>query len=307
LNSKTSTDMIKYLLLFLPILWAGLSSCERQATSTVTATESQPLAIKVQNPQVTTLITRSPRIISTPEQKPTSINHPTSIPATPTTAFHVCSPLDDIPIQSLMEQIVNPFNPPYPGSDNPHQGVDLAVLSEINRIALSGSPVQSALDGKVVLVIRDRFPYGNAILIETPLNQIPTKLLAQIQLPTPAPTLPPHPSLTCPESENPPRWDTASRSLYSLYAHMAETPNFTPGDPIVCGQQIGNIGNSGNALNPHLHLEMRVGPANAVFPGMAHYDTRAKAEEMQSYCIWRVSGLFQLVNPMVLFIDEDVR
>ncbi len=299
--------MIKHLLLFLPILWVGLSSCEQQATNTATATETQPIAIKVQQAQVTPLITSSPRTTSTPERQPTSTNQPTFIPATPTTAFHACSPLGDIPIQSLMEHIVNPFNPPPLGSDDPHQGVDFAVLSVINRIALSGSPVQSAMGGKVVLVIHDRFPYGNAILIETPLNRIPTKLLDQIQLPTPAPTLPPHPSLTCPESENPPQWDEASRSLYLLYAHMAETPDFIPGDHVVCGQQIGNIGDSGNALNPHLHLEMRVGPANVYFPGMAHYDTRAKAEEMQSYCIWRVSGLFQLVNPMVLFTDEDAR
>ena len=73
------------------------------------------------------------------------------------------------------------------------------------------------------------------------------------------------------------------------------------GDRVACGAQIGVVGQSGNALNPHLHLEARVGPANARFNGLAHYETRATPEEMWSYCMWRVSGVFQLMDPATLF------
>jgi len=58
------------------------------------------------------------------------------------------------------------------------------------------------------------------------------------------------------------------------------------------------VGDSGNALNPHLHLEMRIGPAGITFAGMSHYDNSATSEEMAAYCTWRVSGKFQLVDPL---------
>ena len=68
-----------------------------------------------------------------------------------------------------------------------------------------------------------------------------------------------------------------------------------------CGQVIGAIGESGNALNPHLHLEVRLGPAGVRFPGMAHYDSGASPDEMAAYCQWRVSGAFLTLDPLRLF------
>jgi len=97
-----------------------------------------------------------------------------------------------------------------------------------------------------------------------------------------------------------PPWNEASRSLYILYVHLQERAAFQPGDSIQCGQAIGRIGQSGNALNPHLHLEVRVGPAGARFSSMAHYDNTAQPEEMGNYCTWLVSDLFQLVDPLRL-------
>jgi murein DD-endopeptidase MepM/ murein hydrolase activator NlpD len=220
-------------------------------------------------------------------------------------ALKVCSPLKEIVLSQIEKHIVNPYKPPHPGSDDPHQGVDIAILDKTNGYAIPGAPVQAILDGKVVLVIDDRFPYGNAILIETPLNQLPPGWFSYLQIPTPAPTLPPHPSLTCPVSGFFPNWDDNKRSLYLLYAHMLEPSRFKPGDPITCGDTLGAIGESGNALNPHLHIEARVGPAGVVFPGLAHYETRARPEEMEAYCLWRVSGVFQLLDPMSIFaIDQ---
>ena len=69
---------------------------------------------------------------------------------------------------------------------------------------------------------------------------------------------------------------------------------------MACGELIGATGDTGNALNPHLHVEMRVGPAGANFESMAHYESRASDVEMASYCQWRVSGEFVLVDPGLL-------
>jgi murein DD-endopeptidase MepM/ murein hydrolase activator NlpD len=68
----------------------------------------------------------------------------------------------------------------------------------------------------------------------------------------------------------------------------------------VCGSPIGRIGDTGNALNPHLHLETRVGPAGVVFQGMSHYDPGASTAEMDAYCAWRIGGAFRLVDPLLI-------
>jgi murein DD-endopeptidase MepM/ murein hydrolase activator NlpD len=81
---------------------------------------------------------------------------------------------------------------------------------------------------------------------------------------------------------------------------MKEPMELQPGQAVTCGQTIGAIGSSGNALNPHLHLEVRAGPSRASFSSMAHYDNSASAEEMANYCAWRVSGIFQLIDPLRL-------
>jgi murein DD-endopeptidase MepM/ murein hydrolase activator NlpD len=235
----------------------------------------------------------------------------TSIPtvqltATPTipAAPPVCSALDGIRIDDLASHIVNPFQPPPPGSDDPHQGVDLADLFPGSGVARAGRGVQAALAGRTASVIRNRFPYGNAILIETRLEDLPAAWLESLPVPTPGPTLPARSALTCPTPQVPVAWDLAQRSLYLLYAHMQQAPSLRPGEAVLCGENLGAIGSTGNALNPHLHLEARVGPAGADFSSMAHYTTSASSAEMRAYCDWRVSGLFQLIDPMRVFTSS---
>jgi murein DD-endopeptidase MepM/ murein hydrolase activator NlpD len=123
-----------------------------------------------------------------------------------------------------------------------------------------------------------------------------------LDLPTPAPTLGPHPALTCPELDPGLAWDLKRRSLYLLYAHLLEPVALAPGDPVACGQGLGAVGASGNALNPHLHLEVRTGPAGARFESLAHYTASATEDEMAGYCLWRVSGWFQPVDPAGLLL-----
>jgi murein DD-endopeptidase MepM/ murein hydrolase activator NlpD len=212
----------------------------------------------------------------------------------------VCSPLEDVPLGDLEGKVVNPYLPPPAGSDDPHQGVDLAILDPDLLFAVSGWPVHAALEGQVVGIILDRFPYGNAVLIEVPLASIPELWFDELIVPTPAPPLEPHPALTCPPAEFTLTWPPSARSLYFLYAHLEKAPLVAAGDDVSCGQPLGIIGSSGNALNPHLHLEIRVGQSGANFTSMAHYLSSASQDELGNYCLWRVSGYFQTVDPLAL-------
>jgi murein DD-endopeptidase MepM/ murein hydrolase activator NlpD len=209
----------------------------------------------------------------------------------------LCSPLEGYSQAELKAAVSNPFNPPaQAGSDDPHQAVDLAISQY--GLALAGEPVHAILAGQVAAVIEDRFPYGNAIMIETPLKTLPIEWLDQQQVPTTAPTLPPHPALTCPQVDLDFNLSNENRSFYVLYAHMQAPADYQLGDSLDCGALLGHIGQSGNAMNPHVHIEIRVGPSGARFQGLAHYETRASPAEMSAYCTWRVSGVFQLIDPM---------
>lgn len=239
---------------------------------------------------------------------PTPDPPPSPLPATATASpvptatsqIEVCSPLQDVPLAQLPGRISNPFNPPPPGSDNPHAGVDLADRYQGAGPALEGLGVQAVLSGRVAAVVTDRFPFGNALLVETPLEGLPPAFLVQMQVPTPAPTPAAPPALTCPPGFSI-ETDGSRRSLYLLYAHLKAPAGLQLEEPIACGQALGAIGSTGNALNPHLHLEARVGPAGVRLSSMAHYDTGASPEEMANYCAWSVSGLFQVLDPMRLF------
>lgn len=196
--------------------------------------------------------------------------------------------------------ITNPYAPPPPGSDDPHMGVDFSDMMPDTQIAVAGRTVLASLSGRVAGVSDDRFPYGNSVIIETPLADFPPEwvnsletLAASAQPVTPV-------ALWCPEGIP---WveESGSVSLYILYAHLEQPTGLVMGRQVTVGQVLGTVGMSGNALNPHLHLETRVGPSGVDFASMAHYDTGASYEEMTTYCTWRVGGQFVLLDPMKLF------
>ncbi|MHB1119015.1 MAG: M23 family metallopeptidase [Bellilinea sp.] len=275
--------MLKSLSLF--VLFAlALNGCSPARM----VTDAAPTLTPTINPP-----THTPTIVLTETPAPARV--PTQVPP------KVCSPLAGVNLDQLAEMIVNPYHPPKPGSDDPHQGLDLANLSGPGGIALSGMTVQGVMAGKVAGVAKDRFPYGNMLIVETLLDENYLGQLPTLVLPTPLPERLPRGALTCPELDASPAAANEPRSLYILYAHMQNPPIFTPGDDIACGQEIGAIGDSGNALNPHLHIEARVGPAGQIFASMAHYDPSADYGEMAAYCTWRVSGVFQTINPECLW------
>lgn len=226
---------------------------------------------------------------------PTGTPEPPAPTATPA-ASPVCSPLDGLALADLPALISNPYHPPRAGSDDPHHGIDLADTLNPNRIALTGRGVKAVLAGTVAAVVVDRFPYGNALIVETPLDALPADLLAQIDPPAAVPTIVP-PALTCPPFAAERAGDAGRRSVYVLYAHMLSAPALAVGDAVTCGQPLGAIGQSGNALNPHLHIEVRVGPGGARPGSLAHYTDSATLDEMAAYCAWRVSDLFVKVDP----------
>ncbi len=235
---------------------------------------------------------------ASPQPQPTPLPTPT---ATPLPVPQICSPLEGYTLEQLREQISNDYHPPAAGSDDPHQGIDFADFNPADKIAVTGMPVLAATDGTVAAVLKDRFPYGNAVMVEVPLAGWDPAWVAGLQLPEALPELRSGGALTCPEPPTLPA-DRSQRSLYILYAHLLEAPQVIPGQAVSCGQTLGKVGQSGNALSPHLHIEVRVGPAGMQWDSLAHYDVSASPAEMGAYCLWRVSGAFQTINPLCVLV-----
>ncbi len=222
---------------------------------------------------------------------------------TPSLQMQICSPLEGETLSELTEIITQPFKPPRAGQDvenDDHHGVDFAFYRRKGLLSIDGLPIHSALDGEVVTIINDKYPYGNAIIIETPLDSISPILLEQLNLPSIQPTVVPDPKFNWAPEELPFQLSKISRSLYICYAHLKYPADVNIGDKVTCGQQIGQVGNTGDSSNPHLHFETRVGPSGARFESMAYYSAQSTQSERYNYVVWRVSNLFQLFDPMVL-------
>jgi murein DD-endopeptidase MepM/ murein hydrolase activator NlpD len=194
------------------------------------------------------------------------------MPASPP-AFQACSPLAGHTWSDLREIVTNPFDPPQPGKDSGHHGVDFAYYRRGYRLSIEGVPVQSVFPGKVAAVIHNRPPYGNMVIVETPgvgladfLGMVP------------------------------------GESLYLLYAHMKTDPLVNLGQDVICGEKLGEVGNTppGWSSNPHLHLEARIGPSGREFSSMAYYDNSISLEEKINYELWRTSGTFRMFDPLRL-------
>lgn len=212
------------------------------------------------------------QILPTLTATPLPTREPT---ATPLPEVEICSPLYSTPLDELAAIVSDGFHPPPPGQDGRHQGVDFAYYRKFGRDSIAGESVQAVLAGKIAAAIRDRFPYGNLLIVETPFSTIPAWVRETLDL-------------------------SGGESLYVLYAHLEELYPIEMGESIVSCQPIGTVGKSGNAGVAHLHLEMRVGNAAQSFPSMAYYVAEATPEERQTYLRWRVSGEFRAVDPMLI-------
>ncbi len=279
-------------ILLLILLLAGCAAPAATATNTPAAASQTPVpATQTQIPTPSSTKTATP----TPEATSTQVP-----------AARVCSPLEGIGLDQLPQLMTGDlYNPPAPGLESGHHGVDFAFYRFGDLTTMLGLPVQAILSGKVAAVIDDEKPYGNAIIIETPLENIPIEWRATINLPVVLATVQPDPRLTCPNPPVEPWMAASQRSIYHLYAHLKELPPLKIGDRVSCGQAIGEVGTTGNSVNAHLHLETRIGPAGAAFTGLGHYEARLAEEDRSNYCTWRVSGWFQMFDPMTLFQQQQ--
>lgn len=224
----------------------------------------------------------------------------TPIPPTPTPVKQsaICSPLEGETLASLQEIITQPFKQPRPGQDDGHHGVDFAHYRRNDLLSIDGVAIQSVLYGEVVTIIKDKYPYGNALIIETSLDSIAPELLALIMPPEIAPTVIPDPKFNWAPTDLPFELSESSRSLYIYYAHLKFLPEVEIGQKVTCGQRIGQVGTTGDSTNPHLHFETRIGPSGARFESMAYYITQSTETERYNYIMWRISNLFQIFDPM---------
>jgi len=229
----------------------------------------------------------------------------TQIQSTPTPILQneICSPLETETLQTLQDIITQPYKQPRIGIDDgppTHHGVDFSHYRRGDLLTIEGVAIQSVLDGEVVTVINDRFPYGYSLIIETPLATLSPQLLAKFNLPEIRPTVMPDPKFYWSPGELPFLLSETDFSIYINYAHLLSAPEVHVGEQVTCGQRIGQVGNSGDSTNPHLHFETRIGPSGARFESMAYYIPDSSASERYNYIVWRISNLFQVFDPMLL-------
>lgn len=201
---------------------------------------------------------------------------PTSTP-TPSFSFHICSPLAENSLEELPQIVSSPYTAPPPGHEERHEGVDFSYYRRKDRTSIQGEGVQSVLPGRVAATIRDKFPYGNMVIVETPGEWLPASLVDLLNL-------------------------APRQSLYLLYAHMEKGPEVSLGDRVDACQALGTVGKTGNAGVAHLHLETRAGPPGAQFPDMAYYGLKDSEEEHWNYVRWRTGGDFNHFDPLKLLV-----
>jgi murein DD-endopeptidase MepM/ murein hydrolase activator NlpD len=262
-----------------------LTACNKTSKALPTITPSQEAQAEETNAQPTPT-----------QSRPTPT--PTLVPTEIAQSFSISSPLEGETFESLGEILSKPLDIPPFGADTGHHGMDFAYFQRGDRNSIQGIKIYSIFDGKTVLSLDDEYPYGYTMMVETPLTDLPEVWQVMLlDLYQPVPDDPGY-RLYCPPV-TPPQV-TGEYSLYVVYAHMEAKPDFEPGDPIKSGQLLGSVGNSGYSSNPHLHLELRIGPSGANFTTMAHYQNTVTEEQMSNYCLWRMSGYYQLFDPFIL-------
>jgi murein DD-endopeptidase MepM/ murein hydrolase activator NlpD len=267
------------------LLLLGLTSCQspNQSLPTPVETLENPAAgFSTDMAGSQPVSTVADPVLPTPTQaNPAPVYFTPTPHFTPTpgmvTTFSICSPLEDHSLTDLLDIISFPYDPPPPGKDTGHHGVDFAYYRRGERLSIQGVPVQSVLPGRVAAINHNLIPYGNMIMVETPYNRLSLSLIDFLGIPD-------------------------QQSIYLLYAHMQDPPLPAFGEEIACGQTLGAVGNTPEHWSsaPHLHFEARYGPAGYDFSGMRFYDPYAQIEEMEMYILWRTSGDFVLLDPLVL-------
>lgn len=285
-------DNLRWVGIFLLLVILSLSACTGGMPSDEVSQENQiqnttdpagEVSAVVQGYSLPTGTETSSKTITPTGSQPSADHTDTPVPVdhlTPTPAesavSEICSPLEEHALDELAQIISAPYDPPPAGKEQRHHGTDFSYYRRGERSSILGVGIQSVLDGVVVARGEDTFPYGNFLIIETGQRNAPVWLQDEIGL-------------------------TGGMSLYLLYAHMQDAPRVNLGDGISSCQLIGSVGASGNAVEPHLHLEARLGPAGRSFPdGLAFYHTQTTEEQRENYTTWRTGGEFTHFDPMII-------
>jgi len=276
------------------------------ASCTARPGQVSPATTPVLQPSISLEATKTLPVTPVPTRTAPAVPTETPSPSPEAQPVQAFSPLESFSLEELPEILVVPFKAPRPGQDDGHHGTDFAFFRRGDRDSILGLGVNAIFTGKIAAAVQDRPPYGNMVMVETPLDDLPDNLIGFGSLP-PLPTvIPGNIRLSCPTLETPTVDGDDPKSLYLLYAHMEKAPAWKMGDPVKSGQLLGSVGNTGDSSNPHLHLEARIGPSGSTFAGMAHYTNSASPAEIAGYCTWRVSGVYRLIDPMQLLTVHQV-
>jgi murein DD-endopeptidase MepM/ murein hydrolase activator NlpD len=237
------------------IVLAFLSACSplaRRSAVVLPATEAVTRRPPLRSPTavVPTRTSTSSPSLTTPIQAPPGASPSVDSFRPPTPTLEpwavLCSPLKDHSLTDLVEIISRPYDPPPEGREEDHHGVDFSYYRRRERLSIRGVEVRSVLPGRVAASLADKFPYGNALIVETPLREINPVWVSDLDL-----------------------YVKDGESLYVLYAHLESPPEAALGQDVGACQSLGMVGSSGNAGVAHLHLETRIGPGGERFQSMA--------------------------------------
>jgi murein DD-endopeptidase MepM/ murein hydrolase activator NlpD len=204
--------------------------------------------------------------------------------------LEICSPLGEHLLTALPEIVSSAYTAPPVGREERHHGVDFSYYRSGDRESIAGESIQAILDGRVALVLKDSFPYGNAVILETRISDLPeawSDMLAQ--------------RIEAYQAEV---HDTSPLSIYFLYAHLQNATALQAGQQVHACTLLGAVGKSGNAGVAHLHLEMRLGVYNAILEEMGYYLYEITPQQREAYLRWRTSGEFRHFDPMLLLAAE---
>ncbi len=248
----------------------------REAVSTSTPTEPYSDSKTEDESSFPAEVPPFPTFVS-PTHEPTATLTPTVVVSSLEYAPEaLCSPIEGIEMYELQSIISQEYNVPNQFSDSGHHGVDFGSYN-FREQYLFGIYIKAMLAGKVAGVVNNRFPLGNAIILETTYEELPESLREIIDI-------------------------EPGQSLYHLYGHLMDDPDIVIGTRFNCGDPINRLGASQTA-EAHLHLETRVGRSGLVTDSMAFYDTSATEEEQEEYLWWRTSGDLVPFDPMDIFLN----
>ena len=219
----------------------------------------------------------------TPSETPIPIATFTALP-TPTLTpkpAEICSPLVVQELGKLEQIITQPFQMPrvMPDgsySDEGHHGLDLGYYTRDGAL-FTGTGVRSAFTGNVAGLVKDRPPYGNAIVIESNFENVPPDVRDALSM-------------------------VHGDALYTLYGHLQNMAPLEAGMVLDCGEAFAETGLTGFTGGPHLHIEIRLGPPGQIFDSMGYYRADMSELERTNYLLWRTSGQFRLVDPITAFL-----